>query len=171
MAQTTHRPSLSDLSLSSAADQNRVLGITSKTSATNEAIEQKPPELPVSEQRTRKSSLWALAYECFQRDDPKLARGFGDCLGIDPLDITAGLDQVTHKALETIREAQDAKDSLHKTPLGRYLIKSVEVIIASKDFIGAAVSAEPHAALAWCGVSLLLPVSLPDNRSSWTYHA
>ena len=84
------------------------------------------------------------------------------------MDINAGLDQVIQKALVKISEAQDAKDSLYKTPLGRYLKKAVEIIIASKDFIGSAVSAEPHAALAWCGVSLLLPVSPLDCSPSYT---
>jgi hypothetical protein len=35
-----------------------------------------------------------------------------------------------------------------------------KVVIAAKDFIASAVSAEPHAALAWAGVCVLLPVSL-----------
>ena len=125
------------------------------------------PRLP--EQRPPESSLWALAYECFQKEDPKLAQKFGDCLGIDPVDLNAGLDQVIQKALEKIKETQDSKDILYKTPLGRYLKKAVEIIIASKDFIGSAVSAEPHAALACCGVSLLLPVSIPDVVTNIEY--
>jgi len=36
--------------------------------------------------------------------------------------------------------------------------KIVEFIMWSKDLIGAAASLEPHAAIAWAGVSLLLPV-------------
>jgi hypothetical protein len=38
--------------------------------------------------------------------------------------------------------------------------KVVQRIIYAKDFIGQAIFSEPHAALAWAGVSLLLPVSL-----------
>jgi hypothetical protein len=36
----------------------------------------------------------------------------------------------------------------------------VKVVIAVKDFVSAQVSAEPHAAVAWAGVCILLPVSL-----------
>jgi hypothetical protein len=41
--------------------------------------------------------------------------------------------------------------------------KTVNAIIRAGAFIGSAVSAEPHAALAWAGVSVLLPVSLYTN--------
>jgi hypothetical protein len=37
--------------------------------------------------------------------------------------------------------------------------KTILVVLSAKDFIGSAVSAEPHAALAWAGVCLILPVS------------
>ena len=37
--------------------------------------------------------------------------------------------------------------------------KPINGITAAKDFITQAVSHEPHAALAWAGVSCLLPVS------------
>ena len=36
--------------------------------------------------------------------------------------------------------------------------KLVKFVVWSKDFISSAISAEPHAALAWAGVTLLLPV-------------
>jgi hypothetical protein len=41
--------------------------------------------------------------------------------------------------------------------------KIVSVIISTKDFISSAVSAEPHAALAWAGVLVILPVSIYLN--------
>ena len=37
--------------------------------------------------------------------------------------------------------------------------KVIKIVAAAKDFVGAAVSPEPHAALAWTGVCVLLPVS------------
>ena len=162
VAQTTEGPSSTGIPASSSGIENRSLGNTIAPSDNEGVFEKKPPEPTVLEQTPAKSSLWTLAYECFQREDPKLARKFSDCLGLDHTEINAGLNQVIQKALEKISEAQDSKDKLYKTPLGRYLKKAVEIIIASKDFIGSAVSAEPHAALAWCGVSLLLPVSLLD---------
>ena len=38
--------------------------------------------------------------------------------------------------------------------------KLVHTILSAKDYIGSAVSVEPHAALAWAGVLVFLPVSL-----------
>jgi hypothetical protein len=38
--------------------------------------------------------------------------------------------------------------------------KVVHTILTFRDFIGSAISAEPHAALAWAGVVIILPVSI-----------
>ena len=47
--------------------------------------------------------------------------------------------------------------------------KIVGKIITAKDFISAAASSEPHAALAWAGVCLILPVSKTVPMA--THHA
>ncbi len=38
--------------------------------------------------------------------------------------------------------------------------KIVHIVLSVKDFIGSAVSADPHAALAWAGVLVILPVRI-----------
>lgn len=35
----------------------------------------------------------------------------------------------------------------------------MKIIVSVKDFVSSAVSSEPHAALAWAGVCVFLPVS------------
>lgn len=42
--------------------------------------------------------------------------------------------------------------------------QALTVVIAVKDFVSSAVSAEPHAALAWAGVSLILPLLLNPKQ-------
>jgi N-terminal domain of NWD NACHT-NTPase len=37
--------------------------------------------------------------------------------------------------------------------------KVITIVLFAKDFVSSAVSADPHAALAWAGVCVLLPVS------------
>ena len=37
--------------------------------------------------------------------------------------------------------------------------KVVKVVAAAKDFVGAALASDPHAALAWAGICTLLPVN------------
>jgi hypothetical protein len=64
------------------------------------------------------------------------------------------------------RKLQDMeKNRLSVNLAGRDIIvkeqvrKVVYAILGAKDIIGAAISAEPHAALAWAGVVFVLPVS------------
>lgn len=42
----------------------------------------------------------------------------------------------------------------------------VKALLYAQSFMGAAVAAEPHAALAWAGISLFLPASFRPNRAS-----
>ena len=161
VAHTSQGSSSTDIPTTFTASESKPLGNTIESPESKQVSVQELTGPTVSEQESVESSLWALAYECFQRQDSELAQKFSKCLGIDAEDIKAGFDRLVLKALEEIRKAQEHKDSLYKTPLGTYLKKAVEIIIASKAFIGSAVAAEPHAALAWCGVSLLLPVSVP----------
>jgi hypothetical protein len=44
---------------------------------------------------------------------------------------------------------------------GNIYKKIVKTVLFAKDFVGQAVSNEPHTVLAWAGVSMLLPVSGP----------
>ncbi|KAE8376302.1 hypothetical protein BDV26DRAFT_294231 [Aspergillus bertholletiae] len=44
--------------------------------------------------------------------------------------------------------------------IGEYVSRAVHGILFAKDFITAAISAEPHAALAWAGVVMVLPLFL-----------
>ncbi|KAB8271803.1 hypothetical protein BDV30DRAFT_138501 [Aspergillus minisclerotigenes] len=44
--------------------------------------------------------------------------------------------------------------------IGEYVRRAVHGILYAKDFVTAAISAEPHAALAWAGVVMVLPLFL-----------
>jgi hypothetical protein len=64
------------------------------------------------------------------------------------------------------RKLQDMeKNRLSVNLAGRDIVvkeqvrKVVYAVLGAKDIIGAAISAEPHAALAWAGVVFVLPVS------------
>jgi hypothetical protein len=70
---------------------------------------------------------------------------------------------------------QALKDSRFKFTIGQKEVivreqvnKIVGALIYAKDAIGPAVSAEPHAALAWAGVSILLPVR-PDAAPAFSF--
>ena len=60
------------------------------------------------------------------------------------------------------REARQIIVTLARKPIKirEYGEKLVKFTMWSKDLISSAVNAEPHAALAWAGISLLLPVCI-----------
>lgn len=112
-------------------------------------------------------SLWALAYKDLREAQPELVKNFSNCLGISTTGTKDGelvypdIEGAAHEALEEIKQAKASKEKLSRTSatIRKYFEQIVKVVIASNDFISTAVSANPYAALAWTGVSLLLPVS------------
>jgi hypothetical protein len=71
---------------------------------------------------------------------------------------------------------QTVEEARRKLTIGSetYIIKEkvnkvVSAIIFAKDFITAAASLEPRAALAWAGVSVLLPVSFREQLYSFIH--
>ena len=68
------------------------------------------------------------------------------------------------------KKVDDMEQAQSKLRLGNKEIKLrpqvdrvVKVVIYAKDFVTSAVSVDPHAALAWAGVCVFLPVSLPQS--------
>lgn len=73
------------------------------------------------------------------------------------------MSALVRKKVDHMEQAQS------KLPLGNKHIKLrpqvdrvVKAVIYAKDFVTSAASADPHAALAWAGVCVFLPVSLPQ---------
>ena len=71
------------------------------------------------------------------------------------------------------RKLQDVQKAQLKITVGgkevivkEQVRKVVHAILSAKDFIGSAVIAEPHAALAWAGVLVILPVSIAITVTS-----
>lgn len=62
--------------------------------------------------------------------------------------------------LQTVEDAQ-FKFTVGKTEINvkQQINKIAGAILYAKSFIGSVASAEPHTALAWAGISVLLPVS------------
>jgi hypothetical protein len=77
------------------------------------------------------------------------------------------LQQLVNRKLEDMQNSR-----LKITVAGKEVVvqemvsKIVCVVISAKSFISSAVSAEPHAALAWAGVLAVLPVSIYLNYLS-----
>lgn len=110
--------------------------------------------------------LWLQAYEALELREPDLVAAYKRLLA--PTIINSADPSLSPELIETIiksnlqdREANQWVINLGKKPVkvreqGEKVIK---FILWSKDIVSEALSAQPYAALAWSGVSILLPVS------------
>ncbi|KAJ8063177.1 hypothetical protein OCU04_008416 [Sclerotinia nivalis] len=69
---------------------------------------------------------------------------------------TATLLEVCKNSLESMNSPSSRAD--------KALEKTVEIVGLAKDFVGSVISAEPHAAVAWAGVCLFLPLLLNPSQ-------
>lgn len=97
------------------------------------------------------SNTWALAD--------------GDDISNDEvMDREEQLQQLVNRKLEDMQVSRLKITVGGKEVVVQELVgKIASAIISAKSFISSAVSAEPHAALAWAGVLVVLPVSICLN--------
>jgi hypothetical protein len=78
------------------------------------------------------------------------------------------LQKLVDRKLQDIQNAQLKISVNWKEVVVREQIrKVVHTILCAKDFIGPAISVEPHAALVWAGVLVVLPVGISITN---TFH-
>lgn len=97
---------------------------------------------------------------CTDAFDSQTLAGRGEILSGGGADREEKLQMLVDQKLRDIQNAR-LKVSVGKKEVivNEQVRKVVYAILSVKDFIGSAVSAEPHAALAWAGVLVILPVS------------
>ncbi|KAI9934808.1 hypothetical protein MW887_000425 [Aspergillus wentii] len=124
------------------------------------------------------SDLWKQALEKLQ-DDPRmktLLRSFQNALlhatddseisdcdeeGQSPLtenDITEHLQTIVQERLEALSKKGEVKIFTRRVNVKEKVVKAVSFIQSTQGFISAAVAADPHAALAWAGILVVLPI-------------
>lgn len=118
--------------------------------------------------------LWMRAYNALEIRSPDLVAAYARHL--DPAlnsSTTPSQHALSPKTIKAVieRKLQDNETKKLVFHLGSESIKVreqgekiIKFILWSNDFISAAVSAQPYAALAWSGVSVLLPVRFPITR-------
>lgn len=131
-----------------------------------------------------KDNLWDQAYECLTKENPSLVAHYEQILSLeeaggmkDCLDLQGPPGKVgnthTHtrwtdlasKKLASLDQSRLTLGLGSKTAVLRDGVdKVLTIVITATDFVSSTVAAEPHAALAWAGVCLLLPVSLVCHR-------
>jgi hypothetical protein len=125
-----------------------------------------------------KEDLWDLAYELLKKDKEKSrlievydnilledsTNGSTVPLIADDIATTEGREQQMSRVVQTKFQAvQDARWKFEifskEIEVRKQFDRAAGAIIWAKDFITKAGSPDPHAALAWAGVCILLPVS------------
>jgi hypothetical protein len=111
---------------------------------------------------------WTLAYEIFQHQEPNLASDYKKHLASLQVDNVSSVNLSSPLHFESIvnRLLEDRKKNQWQVPLLGKDIKIREqverlakFVLWSDEIVKSALSAQPYAALAWSGVSMLLPVS------------
>lgn len=114
----------------------------------------------------KSKDLWLQAYEALEVREPDLVAAYKRLLApaatdlADPSSRPELIETIVKSKLQD-REANQLVINLGTKPVkvreqGEKVIK---FILWSKDIVSQALSAQPYAALAWSGVSILLPVS------------
>lgn len=107
---------------------------------------------------------WTRAYEIFQEREPKLMADYkkhlkGNATTSADLSGQQWVKSVVNELLEERKEKQLQVPFLgHDIKIRTQVERLAKFFLWSDSFVKAAVSAQPYAALAWSGVSLLLPV-------------
>lgn len=110
--------------------------------------------------------LWARAYEILQAREPGLVSDFAKHLASlhgdsDPLS-PRSIQSIVTRLLDDRDKKQWRVSLLGKdVKIREQAEKMVKFLIWSDSIVSAVVSSQPYAALAWSGVSLLLPVGEP----------
>ncbi len=114
--------------------------------------------------------LWDEACKKLGREQPKLFERYKRCIvasgNESDTPLSLNLDNVDsdHRERYLANRIEKRLETIQKqgwSIAGDIYRKIVKTILFAKDFVGQAVSNEPHAALAWAGVSMLMPVSGP----------
>ena len=126
----------------------------------------------------RPVDLWRRAYQDLRIREEALVVEFERSI-TNIANSTADAEQTpfTHETIQMIvKQKIDARKAKRLSiPLGKHSVevramgeKIIEGILWSSTFIGSAVSAQPFAALAWSGISIILPLVLNNSKQDLT---
>ncbi|OJJ32237.1 hypothetical protein ASPWEDRAFT_161656 [Aspergillus wentii DTO 134E9] len=73
-------------------------------------------------------------------------------------DITEHLQTIVQEKLEALSKKGEVKIFTRRVNVKEKVVKAVSFIQSTQGFISAAVAADPHAALAWAGILVVLPI-------------
>lgn len=119
-----------------------------------------------------RKDLWDEAYDALKTNQPEVFKKYKQLILGDKYDLDSaqsleidklGSDERERYLANQIEKKISAIKKEEWTTAAKVYQKTVKTVLFAKDFISSVASQEPHAALAWAGVSTLLPVS----RARW----
>jgi hypothetical protein len=123
------------------------------------------PTVSATPSTSESRDLWKSAYDKFRREEPDLLSGYdkhvlGDAAVNADLSSRKSIETALNKLLED-REKKQWKVSVlgHDVKIRAQVERLTNILKWSDPLVKDAMSTQPYAALAWSGVSLLLPVS------------
>jgi hypothetical protein len=137
----------------------------------------------------RPLDLWDQAYKRLSDENRSLVTKYEQILSLEEseeendsgrgnpmnsIGIGHSRDRLTALASKKLARLDESRLKIrlrkHEIVLKEGLDRILTVVMATKEFVSSAVSAEPHAALAWTGVCLLLPVSQSNTKFKFQTH-
>ena len=126
------------------------------------------PPFGMGMSQSKHKDLWDEAYKKLESENPNLFKKYTRYVvaieDIQQEEMTYDIDQLEndqrelHLASLIKKRVQKIREEEWPTATLVYK-KTVGMVLFAKNFIAETASSEPHAALAWAGVSMLLPVS------------
>ena len=125
--------------------------------------------------------LWDEAYEALRETNSKIVERYEETIvridqevpHLGQVGSVARQEQLSAFITRRLESIEKEEKSLvvagKRFVLQEQVNRVVRIIIFAKDFVSSAVNAEPHAALAWTGVCMLLPVSIERFRVLRSY--
>ncbi|KAL6714270.1 hypothetical protein ACLMJK_007693 [Lecanora helva] len=119
--------------------------------------------------------LWGLAYRVLKHREPDLAEAYERVIASHVTNSTSGPITINPDFIQDFvtsqikfREASQWVWTLRERTIKvrEQCEKIIKFIIWSKDLVSSALTAQPYAALAWSGVTLLLPLFLNSSQQS-----
>jgi uncharacterized protein YicC (UPF0701 family) len=154
-----------------------------KTSALPENTDDKVKPPPITQQAEAQSSkiqattentngqvsrslelkgIWKEAYDKLQREEPELVEAFEKDLQKSPSDNnhdSTSLAEIVQEKIDSIERSRwKVTVASKEVTVRKEILRIVNAVVSVKEAITAAVTTEPHAALSWAGVLLLLDV-------------
>ncbi|OQD93481.1 hypothetical protein PENSOL_c032G04840 [Penicillium solitum] len=162
-------------------------GTTNTDAITPMTSSHSSPDANVTTEHSTPRDLWDEAYIILSREDPKLKERYEEILStqdeingepshnhLAPAGSYQREEQLRQIAKSKVEEIDLAKwqprIGSHSVDVGGGFNQAVKVVVAAKEFVSSAVSSEPHAALAWAGVCIFLPLLLNPSEQNSAAH-